>query len=54
VSGGKSPAVILLSNRTGAPVGASLESIADALVTKPFTTEQLQPVVERLVRGAIG
>jgi len=54
LSGGKLPAVILLSNRTGAPAGPSLESITDAMVTKPFTTEQLQPVVERLVRGPAG
>jgi CheY-like chemotaxis protein len=52
VSGGRSPAVILLSNRTGAPVSPSLESIIDAVVAKPFTTEQLQPVVELLVDKA--
>jgi len=54
VSGGKSPGVILLSNRSGAPVSPPLESVADALVSKPFTTEQLQPVVERLVRVTAG
>lgn len=54
VAGGKLPAVILLSNRTGAPAGSSLESIADAIVTKPFTTEQLQPVVDRLVGSVAG
>jgi CheY-like chemotaxis protein len=52
VSGNKLPAVILLSNRAGAPVSPSLESVADAFVAKPFTTEQLQPVVERLIRAA--
>lgn len=53
VSGGKSPGVILLSNRTGAPVSPSLEAVTDAVVAKPFTTEQLQPVVERLA-GRLG
>lgn len=52
VSGNRLPAVILLSNRAGAPVGPLLESVTDALVAKPFTTEQLQPVVEKLVRSA--
>ena len=49
VSGGKLPAVILLSNRAAAPAGPSLDSVTDAVVTKPFTTEQLQPVVDRLI-----
>ncbi len=52
VSSNNLPAVILLSNRTSDPAGSSLASVTDAVVTKPFTTEQLQPVVERLVRKA--
>lgn len=54
VSGKNLPAVILLSNRTGDPASLSLGGAVDAVVTKPFTTEQLQPVVERLVRKASG
>lgn len=50
VSGGEMPAVILLSNRTGSPETLSLPGIIDAVVTKPFTTEQLQPVVELLLQ----
>ncbi|MBL8580102.1 MAG: response regulator [Mesorhizobium sp.] len=52
VSGGRLPAVILLSNRMAAPAGPSLDSVTDAVVTKPFTTEQLQPVVDRLIKGS--
>ncbi len=52
VAGGRLPAVILLSNRAAAPVGPSLDSVTDAVVTKPFTTEQLQPVVDRLIKGS--
>lgn len=54
VSGKGLPAVILLSNRTGSPSGSLLAGVTDAVVTKPFTTEQLQPVVERLVAAARG
>ncbi len=54
VAGGRLPAVILLSNRMAAPVGPSLDSVTDAVVTKPFTTEQLQPIVDRLVKGTRG
>jgi len=49
-SGKNLPAVILLSNRTGTP--ASFSGIVDAVVTKPFTTDQLQPVVDRLIGKA--
>jgi CheY-like chemotaxis protein len=52
VSGKKLPAVILLSNRTGDPESLSLGGAVDAVVTKPFTTDQLQPVVDRLVKAA--
>jgi CheY-like chemotaxis protein len=49
-SGKNLPAVILLSNRTGSL--ASLSGMVDAVVTKPFTTDQLQPVVDRLLQKA--
>jgi CheY-like chemotaxis protein len=52
VSGRDVPAVIMLSNRTGNPESLSLTGAVDAVVTKPFTTEQLQPVVDRLVARA--
>lgn len=51
VSGRNLPAVILLSNRTDDPAGSSLGGMVDAVVTKPFTTDHLQPVVDRLVKG---
>ena len=54
VSGRKLPAVILLSNRTGDPENLSSGGTVDAVVTKPFTTEQLQPVVDRLIKKARG
>ncbi len=46
------PAVILLSNRSGESV--SLRGTVDAVVTKPFTTDHLQPVVEQLLHKARG
>ena len=46
------PAVILLSNRTGTPESLSLMGKVDAVVPKPFTTDQLQPVVDRLLERA--
>ena len=46
------PAVILLSNRTGTPESLSLIGMVDAMVPKPFTTDQLQPVVDRLLQRA--
>lgn len=51
VCGRSLPAVILLSNRNGSPDSLSLSWIS-AVVAKPFTTEQLQPVVERLLDSA--
>lgn len=48
------PAVILLSNRNSDPADSAIAGIVDAVVTKPFTTEQLQPVVDRLVKAARG
>lgn len=48
--GGRSlPAAILLSNRNNSPEMLSATGLFDAVVTKPFTTEQLQPVIERLL-----
>lgn len=49
-SGKNLPAVILLSNRSGEPV--SQRGVVDAVVTKPFTTDHLQPVVEQLLNKA--
>lgn len=54
VSARNLPAVILLSNRNGDPASLALSSAVDAVVTKPFTTEQLQPVVDRLIKKAKG
>jgi CheY-like chemotaxis protein len=54
ISGRDVPSVILLSNRTGSPESLSLTGAIDAVVTKPFTTEQLQPVVDRLLQKARG
>jgi CheY-like chemotaxis protein len=48
------PAMILLSNRNGSPETLALAEAIDAVVTKPFTTEQLQPVVDRLIERANG
>lgn len=55
ISGRDLPAVILLSNRTGRPDGPlALMSTVDAVVSKPFTTEQLQPVVDGIARRMRG
>ena len=52
VSGRDVPGVILLSTRTGDPQSLALPGAVDAVVTKPLTTERLQPVIERLVERA--
>lgn len=52
VSGGKLPTVILLSNRTGPALSPALLETTDEVVPKPFTTEQLLPVVQKLSRSA--
>ena len=52
VSGRDVPAVIFLSNRNGSPETLALAGTVGAVVSKPFTTEQLQPVVERLLEQA--
>ncbi len=43
------PATILLSNRNNTPETVSATGLFDAVVAKPFTTDQLQPVIERLL-----
>jgi CheY-like chemotaxis protein len=48
-SGGNVPRVILLSTRTGTPDTLSLGPVVDAVVAKPITPENLQPVVDRLL-----
>ena len=52
VTGTKLPAAILLSTRSGDTASLTLAETIDAVVAKPFTTEQLQPVVERLLAAA--
>ena len=54
ISSRELPAVILLSNRTGTPETLSLTGQVDAVVAKPFTTDQLQPVLDRLMDRARG
>ncbi len=49
ISDSEMPSVILLSNRNGSPESLSLMNGINAVVTKPFTTDQLQPVVDRLL-----
>lgn len=46
---GRTPSVILLSNRNGTPQSLNLSSIVDAVVAKPITPERLQPVIEILI-----
>jgi CheY-like chemotaxis protein len=46
------PRVILLSTRTGTPETLSLGPVIDAVVAKPITPENLQPVVYRLLESA--
>ncbi|MHB9433992.1 response regulator [Mesorhizobium sp. P15089B] len=48
-SGRSLPKVILLSTKTGTPDSLGLSSVVDVVVTKPITTERLQPVVDRLI-----
>lgn len=52
VSGNNRPSVILLSTHARLPPNSSLAGITDVVVTKPFTTEQLQPVVDKLIKVA--
>ncbi len=46
------PRVILLSTNNGTPETLSLGAMVDAVVAKPITPENLQPVVDRLVQSA--
>lgn len=46
---GRTPSVILLSNRNGTPQSLGLSTIVDAVVAKPITPERLQPVIEILI-----
>jgi len=48
-SGRSLPSVILLSTKTGTPESLGLSSVVDVVVTKPITTESLQPVIDRLI-----
>lgn len=48
------PCVILLTNRTGTPESLNAGAPVDAVVTKPITTESLQPVVDRLLTRISG
>ena len=41
--------MILLSTKTGTPESLGLSSVVDVVVTKPITTERLQPVIDRLI-----
>jgi CheY-like chemotaxis protein len=52
MSGRNVPRVILLSTRTGTPETLSLGAMVDAVVAKPITPENLQPVVDRLLQAA--
>lgn len=52
ISGRNVPAIILLTNRNADPGTLHGLGMVDAMVTKPFTTEQLQPVVDRLLEKA--
>ncbi len=45
-TGGIRPALVLLSTRVATP--ETLSSLIDAVVAKPITPEQLQPVLSRL------
>ena len=54
IAGRHVPAVILLSNRNGSPESLALPATIDAVVAKPFNTDQLQPVVERMLERVRG
>ena len=49
ISGRSRPAVILLSTQIGTPESLGLTGVVDVVVTKPITTERLQPVIDRLI-----
>ncbi len=47
-TGGLRPALVLLSTRMASSASLSLTGLVDAVVAKPITPEQLQPVLSRL------
>jgi CheY-like chemotaxis protein len=47
-TGGLRPALVLLSTRMASSASLSLPGLVDAVVAKPITPEQLQPVLSRL------
>ncbi|UVK41765.1 response regulator [Mesorhizobium sp. AR10] len=49
MSGKSLPSVILLSTKNGTAESLGLSSVVDVVVTKPITTERLQPVIDRLI-----
>ncbi len=48
LAGGAAPSIILLSTRNDAPNIHDLSTLVDAVVAKPITPENLQPVIHRL------
>ena len=52
ITGNTVPSVILLTNRNTTMDQAACSDTIDAIVTKPLTTEKLQPLVDRLVMKA--
>lgn len=54
MTGGSTPGVILLSTRVGCGKVLQATATIDAVVAKPITPEQLQPVVERLLESQRG
>ena len=48
-TGGLRPALVLLSTRPGNPEPLALSCLFDAVVAKPITPEQLQPVLNQLL-----
>jgi CheY-like chemotaxis protein len=53
-AGGTLPATILLSNANTTHDEAAFGGIIDAVVAKPITPENLQPVIERLMAAGRG
>ncbi|MGB3390536.1 MAG: response regulator [Pseudaminobacter sp.] len=52
MTGGNTPCVILISTSLAAAKTCPATATIDAVVAKPITPEQLQPVVERLLEDA--
>jgi len=53
-AGGTLPATILLSNANTSRDETAFGGMIDAVVAKPITPENLQPVIERLMAGGRG